>query len=116
MSPDVVALLVLIAVLTGAMIGVSLYIYYGRLIMRSRMAGTPVSFGRMLGLTLAGLNAHALVTAYLDAQRAGARITLDQLESLARAKGDPREAVHRVIAAGKEGGVMTLEEASTRQT
>ncbi len=110
MSGDLVAVLVLFAALLATMVAVSLYIYYGRLIMRSRVAGAPVSFERMVKMTLAGLNANALVTAYLDAHKAGARVTLDQLEAHARGKGDPRAAVKRLVAAKESGANRSFED------
>jgi uncharacterized protein YqfA (UPF0365 family) len=103
MTGGVAAFLVLMAVLFATMAAVSLYIYYGRLIMRSRVAGAPVGFDRMVKMTLSGLNANALVTAYLDAHKAGIHVTLDQLEAHARGRGDPRAAVKRFVAAKESG-------------
>lgn len=98
MTGPLAAVLMVIFVLVLTMVGVALYIYYGRLIMQSRVAGVPVSFGRMMGMTLAGINANSVVSAYLDAHKAGLAISLDALEAIARERGNPRAEVRRRIS------------------
>jgi len=114
MTGSVAAFMVLITALTATTAGVALYIYYGRLILRSRVAGTPVGFNRMLRMTLSGLDAQSVVIAYLDARKAGVEVTLDTLEALARAKSDPRARVKKLIAAKIAGIEPPIEESSLR--
>ncbi len=111
MTGGLAALLVLMAALFATMAGVALYIYYGRLIMRSRVAGAPVGFQQMLRLTLSGLDAQAIVIAYLDAHKAGVHVPFERLEALAGEKGDPRAAVRKLIAAKASGTGAAFDEA-----
>lgn len=110
MTGSLAAFIVLIMALTATTAGVALYIYYGRLILRSRVAGTPVGFNRMLRMTLSGLDAQLVVIAYLDARKAGVEVTLDTLETLARAKSDPRASVRKLIAEKTAGIEPPIEE------
>lgn len=84
MNGGTLALLCLIAALLAVALGVLLYIYYGRVIMRSRMAGAPLEWQRLLHMTFSGVNAYSVGTAYVDLQRAGVRVPLDALEAYAR--------------------------------
>ncbi len=77
------------------MAAVSTYIYYGRLYMRSRVAGAEVGFRRMFRMTLSGVSAFRVVTAYLNAKQAGLDIPLNRFEEHARAGGDPRQLARR---------------------
>ncbi len=110
MTGGYAALAVLIAALFTTVAGVALYIYYGRLIMRSRVVGAPVSFKKMMRMTLQGLDANAVVIAYLNAHSAGIQVTLERLEAVAREQGDPRTAVKGLIAAKAAGTHASLEE------
>jgi uncharacterized protein YqfA (UPF0365 family) len=102
-----------LVLLIGAVVGVvlisavSFYIYYGRLYMRARVAGAGVSFGRMIRVSASGQSAHRIVTAYIEARRAGIEIALDDLEALAKAGGDPRSAVRRLFEARSHGETET---------
>ena len=98
MTGGLAAFLVLMTALAVVMAGVALYIYYGRLIMRSKVVGAPVGFKQMVQMTLSGLDAQSLVIAYLDAHKAGVHVTLEELETIVRKKGDPRAAVKKLIA------------------
>jgi uncharacterized protein YqfA (UPF0365 family) len=103
MTEGYTALAVLMTALFATVAGVALYIYYGRLIMRSRVVGAPVSFKKMVRMTLRGLDANAVVIAYLDAHTAGVSVTLERLEAVASEQGDPRAAVKELIAAKAAG-------------
>src|SRR5689334_11041564 len=97
MTGPLAAILMVAFVLVLTMVGVALYIYYGRLIMQSRVAGVPVSFGRMTSMTLSGIDANSVVSAYLEAHKAGLGLSLDALEAIAREQGNPRAEVKRRI-------------------
>ena len=85
-----------IAFVTGVLLvaAVSFYIYYGRLYMRARVAGGEISFGQMLRMTTSGLSAYKIVTAFLEARRAGVNASIADFERFAVDGKDPlREAV-----------------------
>lgn len=111
MSGNAVAFAVLLAVLIATAVAVSLYIYYGRLIMRSRVVGAPVDFRRMLSMTSSGVDAYGVVSAYLDARRAGVDVSLDRLEQLARNQGNVKTVVKRLIGAKAAGQTLSFDEA-----
>lgn len=111
MTENAIALMVLLAVLIATAVAVSLYIYYGRLIMRSRMVGAPVDFRRMLRMTMSGLDAYRIVNAYLDARRAGIDVSLDRLEQMARERENVKAVVKRLIGAKVAGQTLSLDDA-----
>lgn len=88
MSGNAVAFLCLVTVLLATAAGVVLYIYYGRLIMRSRVVGIPLEWRRLVHMTRSGINAYDVATAYLDLRRAGVDVSLDALETYARTHRD----------------------------
>jgi len=84
MSGNLAALLVLVTVLLSTAAGVSLYIFFGRVILRSRAAGAPIALRNMLQMTFSGVNAHNVATAYLNLREAGLDVPLATLEAYAR--------------------------------
>jgi len=102
---------VVVALCAGTALAVSVYIYYGRIYIRSHIAGTPVPLGRMIRLSLKGVNAHRVVTAYLDARVAGIEVSFDELEDHALARGDVRRVVNAVIATQAANRGITVAQA-----
>jgi uncharacterized protein YqfA (UPF0365 family) len=105
------ALVIAALVAVVLMAAVSMYIYYGRLYMRSRVAGAEVGFRRMIRMTTSGVSAFRVVTAYLNAKQAGFDVPLERFEEFARAGGDPREVARRLEAARRTGENVTVESA-----
>lgn len=102
-------LLAFAAVVT-LIVGCSAYLYYGRLLFRTRVRGCPVSLGRMVAMTFRGASAFNLVNAYIEAHLAGLEVTLDDLEALER--GRARKVVRGMIAAKKAGTEIGFDRAS----
>jgi uncharacterized protein YqfA (UPF0365 family) len=90
---------------------VSIYIYYGRLYMKSRVANADVSFPRMFRMTLSGVSAFRVVTAYLGAKQAGFDVALERFEDYARGGGDPLEVARRMESARRSGEALTPDAA-----
>lgn len=111
MSSGAAFLLIVLAALIAITVGVSVYIYYGRLFMRTRLLGVPVPLKRIIGLSFKRLNAYAIVTAYADAHLAGVDIPFDALEQHALDGGRVRPVVDAVIAAHNAGIELSLAEA-----
>jgi len=101
MSGNAVALLCLVSVLLATAAGVFLYIYYGRVIMRSRVAGAPIELQRLMRMTFAGVNAYAVATAYVDLCRAGVSVPLEALEAYARKERDVIAVSRKLIESRK---------------
>lgn len=110
---DVAFIFILAAAFVAGIVGVSLYIYYGRLYLRTRLAGAPVPLLRIVRLSLKGVDAYKVVGAYVDAKLAGIDAPLDVLEGHALARGNVRKVVNAVVAAKQAGLGLTLEEART---
>ena len=91
-------------------VGCSAYLYYGRLLFRTRVRGCPVPLGRMVAMTFRGASAFNLVNAYVEAHLAGLEVTLDDLEALDR--GRARTVVQGMIAAKKAGTEISFDRAS----
>ena len=108
-----VALLLSIFALSAVIAAVSAYLYYGRLYMRTRVAGAEVGLARMIRMTTAGVSAFRVVTAYLSARQAGLDVPLDRFEAYARAGGDPRRVARRLEAARRSGQCVSVEDAFT---
>lgn len=109
MNGNTFALLGLILVLLTTAAGVSLYIYYGRVIMRSRAAGTPVELRRMIRMTFSGVNAYNVVIGYLDLQKAGIDVSLDALESFARRERNLLAATRTLIESKKRNDSAAVD-------
>ena len=91
------------AAVVALIVGCSAYLYYGRLLFRTRVKGCPVPLRRMVAMTFRGASAFNLVNAYIEAHLAGLEVTLDDLEALDRARGRARKVVRGMIAAKKAG-------------
>jgi len=99
-------------VVVTTIVGCCAYLYYGRLMFRSRVRGCPVPLGRMVAMTFRGASAFSVVNAYIDAHSAGLEVTLDDLEALDRARGRAREVIRGMISAKKAGTEIDFERAS----
>ncbi len=111
MTSNAAFLLIVLAALLLIVVAVSLYIYYGRLFLRTRLVGAPVPLARIIRLSFKGLNAYALVTAYADAHLAGVDIPFDIVEEHALAGGDVRRVVDALIAAHNAGIELGIADA-----
>ncbi len=87
------------------------YNYYFRVYFRAQMAECPVSLPRIVGFTLQGLSARAIVDAYVSAHKEGLGLELDQLVLHTKAGGNVRRVVTTLIEAKKLGGGITFEQA-----
>jgi uncharacterized protein YqfA (UPF0365 family) len=102
------ALAVFVALILMA--AVSMYIYYGRLYMRSRVAGATVPFGRMFKMTTSGISAFSVVSAYISVRRIGLDVPLERFEEFARSGGDPRRVAQRIEAAQRADGDVNIDD------
>jgi uncharacterized protein YqfA (UPF0365 family) len=107
-----IVLLAGVTVVVVSIAAVSLYIYYGRLYMRARVAGAEVSLRRLVRMTASGVSAFKVVTAFLDVRRAGIAVSLDELETHARAGGDPKRVARRLIEARASGDEIRFDAAA----
>ena len=111
MEPSGLTMILLaVAAVVTLIVGCSAYLYYGRLMFRSRVRGCPVDLGRMVAMTFRGASAFNLVNAYIEAHLAGLEVTLDDLEALDR--GRARKVVQGMIAAKKAGTEIDFDRAS----
>lgn len=99
MSTETTAMLALVAALVATALGAALYIYYGRLLMRSRVAGVPVPLSRMFRMTIDRIDAYVVVTEYIRAHQAGLGISLDEIEAQARTGVDVRDVIQQRLNA-----------------
>ncbi len=110
MSGNSFAFLCLILVLLATAFGVSLYIYYGRTIMRSRVVGAPVELQRMVRMTFSGLNAYNVVAGYLDLRQAGVtNVSLDSLEAYARRDRDVLATTRMLVESKKRNDLAAMD-------
>jgi uncharacterized protein YqfA (UPF0365 family) len=88
-----------------------LYQFIG-LYVRATVSGAKVGFVDLLGMRLRKVNAMAIVSARIQASRAGINITTPEMESHVLAGGDVQRVIAAMIAANKAGIDLTWKTAT----
>lgn len=109
MSLGTIALLVPMAVILAAVM--IAYNFFFRLYFRTQMAGAPIALVRIMGMTLRGVDARAIVDAHVCAAKAGVETNVDGLIAHERSGGNARRVVATLIEAKEHGGTVTFEDA-----
>jgi uncharacterized protein YqfA (UPF0365 family) len=87
------------------------YNYFFRIYFQAQMAEAPVPLLLIIGLTLRGVNARAIVGAHAAAAKAGIETDFNALAAHAKAGGNARRVVTTLIEAKQSGGAVTFEQA-----
>lgn len=91
-------------------VGMIIYLYYGRLWFECQIAQAPVPITRLVAMTFRGSGARPVAKANIFAAKHNLDLTLDQIEACARRGGDVVAAVQRLAAERKTGRIVTFEE------
>jgi uncharacterized protein YqfA (UPF0365 family) len=87
------------------------YMYYGRLWLRCHVANASVPLASIIGLTFKKVRADTVMLAYIDANKAGLKVELDELVEHYLAGGNVMQVVRACISAKKDGRDVSIAEA-----
>ena len=86
-------------VLAGIIVGTVIYLYFFRLWFRTHIAQCSLPLWTIFGMFLRGGNPQVLVNSYIDLHKSGMKVTVEELEGLAKDGGNVRKVAQAMVAA-----------------
>ena len=107
---DIVVMVVMgIAIAVVLFVGSVIYLYFFRLWFRTHIAQCSVPLMTILKMFFRGGNPQVVISAYIVAHKAGAGLSLEELETQYKNKVDVKAVVQALIDADKNGEGTTFE-------